>query len=157
MPRVRRWARSAAWPIVHAASTEFLTAMHSGGRSKDDIDAGGVLPGYTGTIVRDGFAWLRPPDRRPSRLVRCPICSGILAGSEGCSRAQLQACAQACKSCGDEEVGSVKPCRTSTLVNAATTCASSCLTPIGALRRLQKMPHIVRAFFADPDLRYITA
>ena len=28
---------------------------------------------------------------------------------------------------------------------------------IGALRRLQKTPHIVRAFFADPDLRYITA
>jgi hypothetical protein len=28
---------------------------------------------------------------------------------------------------------------------------------IGALRRLQKMPHIVRAFFADPDLRFITA
>ena len=28
---------------------------------------------------------------------------------------------------------------------------------IGALRRLQKMPHIVRAFFADPDLRYIAA
>jgi transposase len=28
---------------------------------------------------------------------------------------------------------------------------------IGALRRLQKMPHIVRAFFADPDLRHITA
>ena len=28
---------------------------------------------------------------------------------------------------------------------------------IGALRRLQKMPHIVRAFFADPDLHYITA
>ena len=27
----------------------------------------------------------------------------------------------------------------------------------GALRRLQKMPHIVRAFFGDPDLRYITA
>jgi transposase len=27
---------------------------------------------------------------------------------------------------------------------------------IGALRRLQKMPHLVRAFFADPDLRYIT-
>ena len=27
---------------------------------------------------------------------------------------------------------------------------------IGALRRLQKLPHIVRAFFADPDLRYIT-
>jgi hypothetical protein len=28
---------------------------------------------------------------------------------------------------------------------------------IGALRRLQKMPQIVRAFFADPDLGYITA
>ena len=27
---------------------------------------------------------------------------------------------------------------------------------IGALRRLQKMPHIVPAFFADPDLHYIT-
>jgi transposase len=26
-----------------------------------------------------------------------------------------------------------------------------------ALRRLQKLPHLVRAFFADPDLRYITA
>jgi hypothetical protein len=24
---------------------------------------------------------------------------------------------------------------------------------IGALRRLQKLPHIVRAFFAEPDLR----
>jgi len=28
---------------------------------------------------------------------------------------------------------------------------------IGALRRLQKLPHVVRAFFADPDLRYTTA
>jgi transposase len=28
---------------------------------------------------------------------------------------------------------------------------------IGALRRLQNMPHLVRAFFADPDLHYITA
>lgn len=27
---------------------------------------------------------------------------------------------------------------------------------IAALRRLQKMPHLVRGFFADPDLRYIT-
>jgi transposase len=41
---------------VHIACTEFLTALHTGGRSKDDIDAGGVLPGYTGTIVRDGYA-----------------------------------------------------------------------------------------------------
>ena len=28
---------------------------------------------------------------------------------------------------------------------------------IGALRRLQKLPHLVRGFFADPHLRYITA
>ncbi len=41
---------------VHVAATEFLTHLHVGGRSADDIDAGGVLPGYTGTIVRDGYA-----------------------------------------------------------------------------------------------------
>ena len=28
---------------------------------------------------------------------------------------------------------------------------------VGALRRLQKMPRLVRAFFADPSLRYIAA
>lgn len=28
---------------------------------------------------------------------------------------------------------------------------------VGALRRLQKLPHMVRGFFADPHLRYITA
>ena len=41
---------------VHVACTEFLTAMHTGGRSARDIDAGRVLPGYAGTIVRDGYA-----------------------------------------------------------------------------------------------------
>jgi transposase len=41
---------------VHVACTEFLTALHTGGRSAQDIDAGGVLPGYAGTIVRDGYA-----------------------------------------------------------------------------------------------------
>jgi len=41
---------------VHIACTEFLTALHTGGRSAQDIDAGGVLPGYTETIVRDGYA-----------------------------------------------------------------------------------------------------
>jgi transposase len=41
---------------VHVACTEFLTALHTGGRSAADIDAGGVLPAYTGTIVRDGYA-----------------------------------------------------------------------------------------------------
>jgi len=28
---------------------------------------------------------------------------------------------------------------------------------IAALRRLQRLPRIVRAFFADPDLQYITS
>jgi transposase len=41
---------------VHVACTEFLTAMHTGGRTSGDIDAGGILPGYAGTIVRDGYA-----------------------------------------------------------------------------------------------------
>jgi transposase len=41
---------------VHVACTEFLTHLHTGGRSADDIDAGGVLGGFTGTLVRDGYA-----------------------------------------------------------------------------------------------------
>jgi transposase len=41
---------------VHVAATPFLTAMHTGGRSAADIDAGAILPGYAGTIVRDGYA-----------------------------------------------------------------------------------------------------
>ena len=40
---------------VHVACTEFLTAMHTGDRTSEAIDAGGVLPGYAGTIVRDGY------------------------------------------------------------------------------------------------------
>ncbi len=41
---------------VHVASTTYLTAMHTGRRTNAAIDAGGVLPGYTGTIVRDDYA-----------------------------------------------------------------------------------------------------
>jgi transposase len=41
---------------VHVACTGYLTAMHTGGRSAADIDAGGVLDGYRGVIVRDGYA-----------------------------------------------------------------------------------------------------
>jgi transposase len=41
---------------VHLACTAYLTRMHTGGRSAEAIDAGGVLPGYTGIIVRDGYA-----------------------------------------------------------------------------------------------------
>jgi len=40
---------------VHVACTEFLTALHTGDRTAKAIDAGGVLPGYAGTIVRDGY------------------------------------------------------------------------------------------------------
>jgi transposase len=41
---------------VHVACTGYLTAMHTGGRSAADIDAGGVLGGYGGVIVRHGYA-----------------------------------------------------------------------------------------------------
>jgi transposase len=44
---------------VHVACTGYLTAMHTGGRSAADIDAGRVLDGYTGIIVRDGYAGYR--------------------------------------------------------------------------------------------------
>jgi transposase len=41
---------------VHLACTRYLTCMHTGDRSANAIDAGGVLPGYQGVIVRDGYA-----------------------------------------------------------------------------------------------------
>jgi transposase len=41
---------------VHVACTEYLTVLHVGGRRSDDIDAGGVLPAFTGVLVRDGYA-----------------------------------------------------------------------------------------------------
>jgi len=41
---------------VHLACTAYLTCMHTGDRSAGAIDAGGVLPGYQGVIVRDGYA-----------------------------------------------------------------------------------------------------
>lgn len=41
---------------VHLACTRYLTHMHTGDRSAEAIDSGGVLPGYTGVIIRDGYA-----------------------------------------------------------------------------------------------------
>jgi transposase len=41
---------------VHLACTRYLTVLHTGSRSADDIDAGGVLPGYAGILVRDGYS-----------------------------------------------------------------------------------------------------
>jgi transposase len=44
-----------SFKYIHLACTERLALFHAGGRSNADIDAGGVLPGYTGTLVRDGY------------------------------------------------------------------------------------------------------
>jgi transposase len=41
---------------VHVACTAYLTCLHTGDRSAEAIDAGLVLPGYCGVIVRDGYA-----------------------------------------------------------------------------------------------------
>ena len=41
---------------LHLACTAYLTLMHTGDRSADAINAGGVLPGYAGIIVRDGYS-----------------------------------------------------------------------------------------------------
>jgi transposase len=50
-------ARAAAGTrYVHLACTAYLTHMHTGDRSAEAIDAGQVLPGYQGIIVRDGYA-----------------------------------------------------------------------------------------------------
>jgi transposase len=49
-------ARAAgAMAYVHLACTRFLTLMDTGNRSANAVDAGGVLPGYSGIIVRDGY------------------------------------------------------------------------------------------------------
>src|ERR1022692_849223 len=50
-------ARAAgALTYVHVACTPYLTCLHVAGRSAADIDAGGVLPGYAGVLMRDGYA-----------------------------------------------------------------------------------------------------
>jgi transposase len=41
---------------LHVACNSSYTAMHTGGRSRADIDAGGVLADFAGVIVRDGYA-----------------------------------------------------------------------------------------------------
>jgi transposase len=41
---------------VHLACTRYLSCLHTGDRSAGAIDAGQVLPGYRGIIVRDGYA-----------------------------------------------------------------------------------------------------
>jgi transposase len=41
---------------VHVACTDHLTLMHTGNRSGEAIDAGGVLTQLSGVLVRDGYA-----------------------------------------------------------------------------------------------------
>ena len=58
---------------VHLACTRWLTHMHTGDRSAPAVDAGGVLPGYTGIIVRDGYhGGYGHLTGRAARLVRRP-------------------------------------------------------------------------------------
>ena len=40
---------------MHLACTAYLTLMHTGDRSASAINTGGVLPGYDGILVRDGY------------------------------------------------------------------------------------------------------
>jgi transposase len=70
MDHVRNLLKTA--PVVHAdetwttvsgsteylpvACTEHLTVMHTGARTKDALDAGGVLTEISGVLVRDGYA-----------------------------------------------------------------------------------------------------
>ena len=40
---------------LHVACNDAYTVMHTGGRTKEDIDAGGVLVDFAGVLVRDGY------------------------------------------------------------------------------------------------------
>ncbi|MET7532732.1 IS66 family transposase [Streptomyces goshikiensis] len=40
---------------LHVACTEYLTALHTGDRTKETIDAGGIWPAFDGVLVRDGY------------------------------------------------------------------------------------------------------
>jgi transposase len=46
---------ASALSYVHVACTQYLTLLHVGDRSAKSIDAGGVLPAFTGVLVRDGY------------------------------------------------------------------------------------------------------
>ncbi len=40
---------------LHIACTDYLTVIHSGDRTAETIDAGGVWPAFTGVLMRDGY------------------------------------------------------------------------------------------------------
>ena len=62
---------------LHLACTRYLTHMHTGDRSSDAIDAGGVLPGYEGVIVRDDDRTLMAA---APRTAEDPSADGVHAG-----------------------------------------------------------------------------
>ena len=61
---------------VHLACTAYLTHMHTGDRSADAVDAGGVLPGYQG--FSSGTATTRATATSRTRCTpgAAPICCG---------------------------------------------------------------------------------
>jgi len=54
------WTSHLPVPVVSGPSAcgllQRFTAMHAGGRTEDGIDAGGILGGPRGLLVRDGYA-----------------------------------------------------------------------------------------------------
>jgi hypothetical protein len=76
---------------VHVSRTEYLTLMHVGERTSEDIDAGGVLPEFTGNHGMPDYSAAFPTHIRScannsSRLVtsnrwriRATWCSTVLA------------------------------------------------------------------------------
>ena len=87
-----RAAGALAW--VHVACTEYLTLLHVGGRSSADIDNGGVLPAFTGVLVRDGYAGY---DHLPALHAWCGahLCRDLRSISDADPDGQLWATAMA--------------------------------------------------------------
>ena len=83
-----------ALAYVHVACTEYLTLMHVGGRGSEDIDKGGVLPRFTGVLVRDGYAGY---DHLPAVHAWCGahLLRDLRSVSDADPRAQLWAVAMA--------------------------------------------------------------
>ena len=152
---------------MHVACTEFLTACHVGDRSATSIDGGGVLPGYTGVLVRDGYAgsthlidaahaWCGAHSLRdlhavydadPERQLWAKALAGTLLDAN--------AAAQAARAAGQT---TIKPSRLATIVNHYRgPMASPTTTGVGALarealtlaRRFRSHEHMILRFAAD--------
>ena len=80
---------------VHVACTEYLTVMHVGGRTKGDIDAGGVLPEFTGVLVRDGYPGYEHLTRAVHAWCGAHLLRDLRSISDADSEGQLWALAMA--------------------------------------------------------------